>query len=81
MLSCSTCGGSGDSPGRSAARSATQVLVVLPFVVLLMGFSICQALLDQPAVAAASGIAAVGLTGEAARRALRWHASRQTPRG
>lgn len=81
MLSSSTRGRSGESPGRPVARNATQVLVVLPFVVLLMGFSICEALLDQPAMAAASGVAAVGLAGEAARRALRGQASRQTPRG
>jgi hypothetical protein len=51
-------------------------VLILSLTLLLMGFSVCALLLNQPALAAMAGTTAVGLAGETVRRVLTNSASR-----
>ncbi|GGM89999.1 hypothetical protein GCM10007977_110060 [Dactylosporangium sucinum] len=79
-MSAPSRGSAGDPPGRKTPPTMAPTLLVLPVLILLMGFSVCEVLLDQPAMATASGVAAIGLATEMARRLLRAHPSDQRRR-
>lgn len=65
--------------GRTSASAVAALIIVL---LLLMGFSVCAALLHEATLAVMAGTTAVGLAGETARRALAnspWHDGRDAP--
>jgi hypothetical protein len=70
VSAASPSGDDGGLPDRGRPPSFAVVVLIVSLTLLLMGFSVCAVLLNQPTLAAVAGSAAVGLAAEMARRVL-----------
>jgi hypothetical protein len=70
VTAVSPTGSDGDLPREGKSPGFAVVVLILSLTLLLMGFTVCAVLLNQPALAALAGTTAVGLTGETVRRVL-----------